>query len=72
MEPNEKHQEQFEQQLARLEEIVRQMENSGTALDDMLSLFEEGIGLVRSCSRMLDEAEQKVVILTQDKDGGLE
>ena len=45
------------------------MEDAATPLNEMLALFEEGVGLVRSCSQILSEAEQKVVILTEGKDG---
>ncbi len=59
----------FEQSLTRLEEIVRQMERGDVPLEQALSLFEEGTGLVGSCSKLLDEAELKVVQLTKGADG---
>lgn len=59
----------FEQSLARLDEIVRRMERGDVALDEALSLFEEGTALAKSCSSLLDEAELKVVQLTKGADG---
>ena len=59
----------FEAALARLEEIVRAMESGSAALDSSLSLFEEGIGLVKFCTKALDTAEQKVKILQKDENG---
>ena len=59
----------FEQSLARLDEIVRHLEKGDLPLSDSLSLFEEGTGLLSSCSRMLDEAEQKVVMLKKGENG---
>ena len=61
----------FESALARLEEIVRAMESGSAALDSSLSLFEEGIGLVKFCTKALDGAEQKVKILQKDENGEL-
>ncbi len=58
----------FEQMLARLDEIVRHLEKGDLPLDDSLSLFEEGTGLIRRCGTMLDEAEQKVVKLRKGPD----
>ncbi len=58
----------FEQMLARLDEIVRHLEKGDLPLDDSLSLFEEGTGLIRRCGTMLDEAEQKVVKLKKGPD----
>lgn len=59
----------FEDNLARLEEIVSQLERGDAKLADSLKLFEEGTKLVSSCGKMLDEAEQKVVRLTKGEGG---
>lgn len=62
----------FEESLARLEEIVRHLESGDRPLDESLALFEEGAGLVKSCTEMLDKAEQKVSILRKGPDGELQ
>ncbi len=54
----------FEKSIARLEEIVRALDDGSAPLDESLKLFEEGVGLVRACTEKLDSAEQKVKILT--------
>ena len=59
----------FEQSMQRLEEIVHHLEAGDMPLDDTLKLFEEGTGLIGNCSKMLDEAEQKVVKLKKGADG---
>ena len=58
----------FEQSLARLDEIVRHLEKGDLPLNDSLSLFEEGTALIRRCGSMLDDAEQKVVMLKKGPD----
>ena len=58
----------FEEALGRLEEIVRHLEKGDLPLNDSLRLYEEGTGLIASCSKMLDEAEQKVVKLRKGPD----
>lgn len=58
----------FEAALARLEETVRLLESGNVPLDDSLSLFEEGIALVKLCNSKLDTAEQKVVKLRLNGD----
>ena len=58
----------FEQSLSRLGESVRHLEKGDLPLNDSLSLFEEGTGLIRRCGEMLDEAEQKVVKLKKGPD----
>lgn len=62
----------FEQSLSRLEEIVRLLERGDAPLSESLGLFEEGAGLVKACSKLLDEAEQKVVQLRKGPDGAPE
>ena len=58
----------FEQSLQRLDEIVRHLEKGDLPLSDSLALFEEGTGLLSSCSMMLESAEQKVVKLRKGAD----
>ena len=61
----------FEQALARLEVIVRSLENGSAPLDDSLAMFEEGISLVRFCSDKLENAENKIKILVSDSKGNM-
>ncbi len=66
---SEKKEKTFEEMLKRLEEIVRALDSVETPLETSLNLFEEGAGLVRLCSEKLDQAQQKVTILTSSPDG---
>ena len=59
----------FEKALSRLETIVTELETGELSLDDSLRIFEEGVKLSKTCLKMLDDAERKVEILVQDKDG---
>lgn len=65
----EKKKQTFEEALARLDEIVRQMETGSARLDESLALFEEGVGLVKFCTGELDRAEQKVKIVQHGENG---
>ena len=58
----------FEESLNRLDEIVRHLEKGDLPLSESLALFEEGTALMTSCSKMLDEAEQKVMKLRKGSD----
>ena len=59
----------FEQNMARLEQIVRSMERGDVALDESLKLFQEGTELVRACGKLLDEAEMQVKKIMAAPDG---
>ena len=58
---------QFEAAMARLEEIVHALEAGNLSLDDSLRVFAEGTGLLRFCTRRLEEAERRIEILMQDE-----
>lgn len=62
----------FEQSLERLELIVRQLENGELSLNDSLKLFEEGTKLISACTKLLDEAEQRVSVLKETGNGDME
>src|SRR5690242_15171740 len=53
----------FEAAMARLEDIVQELEKGDVPLEQSLKLFEEGIKLSRICNKRLEEAERKVEIL---------
>ncbi|MCI8841607.1 MULTISPECIES: exodeoxyribonuclease VII small subunit [unclassified Oscillibacter] len=59
----------FEQQIARLEEIVSALEQGDVQLADSLALFEEGTKLIAACTKQLDQAEQQVVKLMKGPGG---
>lgn len=59
----------FEASLERLDTIVKQLEKGEAPLAESLALFEEGTALVKSCTKMLDDAEQKVVKLRKTASG---
>ena len=50
----------FEQNMVRLEQIVRAMERGDVALEESLKLFQEGTDLVRSCNQLLENAQLQV------------
>ena len=55
----------FESAIKELETLVEQMEQGDITLEQSLENFERGIELTRACQKALQEAEQKVQILTQ-------
>ena len=59
----------FEASMQRLEQIVRTMERGDAPLEDSLKLFQEGTELVRSCGKLLEEAEFQVKKIMTAPDG---
>lgn len=62
----------FEQTLARLEEIVKKMESGNISLDESIEIYQEGITLSKQCSNMLEEAEGKVMAIVNKEQGIIE
>ena len=59
----------FEENMQRLEQIVRAMERGDVALEESLKLFQEGTELVRSCGKLLDDAQMQVKKIMTDANG---
>lgn len=65
---NQKNQ-SFEQNMQRLEQIVRTLERGDAPLEESLKLFQEGTALVAGCSKLLDEAQLQVTKIMTNADG---
>jgi len=59
----------FEVMMRRLEELVERLEEGNLTLEESIKSFEEGVELVRRCTTVLGEAEQRIQKLTRDADG---
>ena len=62
----------FEDELKDLEGIVAQIDSGELSLEDSITAFERGVGLVRSLNQKLDEVERKVELLMRNAQGELE
>jgi len=56
----------YEQAFEELEKILRQLENEHASLEETLALFERGKNLVQRCTILLDEADLRLQILSED------
>ncbi len=61
----------FEDALARLEQIVAQIEEGEVSLEESIEKYAEGIKLIKQCRGILDSAEKKIQILAKADDGSL-
>lgn len=65
-------QDNFEENIKKLEEIVSSLENGNLTLDEAIKTFEEGIKISKMASEKLDNAEKKINILLTNADGSVE
>ena len=61
----------FEEMMQNLEAIAKDLESGDLSLDDSVKKFEEGMKISKECSRILEDAEKKITILTKDSEGNL-
>ena len=59
----------FEEALGQLEAVVTRLEGGDLPLEEALRAFEEGVRLARVCAARLEDAEQRVRLLTRAPDG---
>ena len=62
----------FEEALKQLEGVVSNLEKGELSLEEALKVFQKGIVLTEYCNNKLDEAEKKITILLEKKDGSIE
>jgi len=70
MPPSDTEPVRFEQALAELERILRDLEDGNTSLEDSLARYERGVALLRQCYGQLKDAEQRVRLLAGLTDDG--
>ncbi|MFG0273543.1 MAG: exodeoxyribonuclease VII small subunit [Phycisphaerales bacterium] len=56
----------FEEAIERLEAIIDRIERGEVGLEESLSEYERGVGLIRRCREVLDTAEQRIAELSVD------
>ena len=56
----------FEEAMAKLEALVRSMENGNMRLEDVIASFEEAKRLSTYCQQKLETLKRKIEILTKD------
>lgn len=59
----------FEDALDRLEKIIESLQSSNLSLEESLSVFEEGVALIRVCQEKLDKADTKISLLLKGENG---
>lgn len=60
----------FEESVQELQQIVGQLEDGSLPLEESMQQFERGISLLRNCYQVLEQAEQRIEILTGVSEDG--
>lgn len=56
----------LEEDFARMEELLAEMEKEDIGIEEAFAKYEEGIKLVKSCNDKIDKVEKKVKTLSDD------
>ena len=65
---NEKKELSFEENLEKLEEIVKKLENGDVPLDDAIKEFNEAMVLAKKCDEKLKSAEEPITKIVNNDD----
>jgi exodeoxyribonuclease VII small subunit len=60
----------FEESLAELERMVRELEDGKLGLDESLARYEQGVSLIKRCTEQLREAERRILLVTGMDENG--
>ena len=60
--------ESFKQSMDRLDEIIARLNQNEGELEEAITLFEEGLKLVKQCDARLKQFEQRVSVLSEVKE----
>ncbi len=60
----------FEGSIVELQNIVGQLEDGSLPLEESMEQFERGISLLRNCYQVLEQAEQRIEVLTSVAEDG--
>jgi len=69
--PEAREQGGFDARLARLEEIVRDLEDGGLELEPAIARYKEGVGLLSGCRELLAGYRKQVEELSEAADGAV-
>lgn len=56
----------YEENIRRLEDIVHLLEKGDISLEDGLTAFEEGVGLIKVCQQQLERVSQRIQVVTEN------
>ena len=56
----------FENNINELENIISMLESGDAPLDKCIEMFEKGVNLSGECLKLLNEAQQKITLLTEN------
>ena len=59
----------FEEAIAKLDALVRRLESGVVSLAESLDAYAEAVSLSRTCTSLLENAEQKIRILQAGESG---
>lgn len=62
----------FEEALEQLETIAEQIEQGKIGLEESITQYEKGMGLIKQCREILANAERKIQQVQERADGELE
>jgi exodeoxyribonuclease VII small subunit len=67
MSTTDEKEERFEDSLARLEALIRELDNGDLPLERSLEVYEESVKLLRKCQAKLEHVQQRIEVLERER-----
>lgn len=58
----------MEETFEALDQIVRQLESGDASLEDAFVMYQQGMELLKECSKKIDTVEKKMLVLNENGD----
>lgn len=58
---------EFEKMMDELNDITAKLESGKMSLSESMELFEKGVSLTKKCTKLLEDAKQKIMKITSDE-----
>jgi len=62
----------LDEDIKKLDELAKKMEQGDLPLEKSLEIFQEGVGLIKKCTKTLEEAELKVKEILETQNGAFQ
>ena len=58
----------IEEKFAKMDEVIRKLEDDNITLQESFTSYEEGMKLIKECNEIIDQVEKDVIILENNKE----
>ena len=58
----------IEEKFAKMDEVIKKLEDENISLQESFSSYEEGMKLIKECNEIIDKVEKDIIVLEQNEE----